>query len=235
MKNTIGASIICMDHLNFQRELEFLQELNIDFLHLDVMDGHYVPRYGIYPEIVEEMAKKTNISMDLHIMTQNPEFCIREFIHIENIEYISVHLKGNEDILDQLSEMVRNNNKKFGIVIDLDIDFQLHQGLVSRYSADSIMFMGIIPGVLNQQHRPDILLSNVDALLSKTENQKNLFVQADGGVNFDTIPTLKKSGINNFVCGTSTLFKNRDEGKSWNYNKEIFSSNCKRIREAIET
>ena len=73
----------------FPARAPFLQELNIDFLHLDVMDGRYVPRYGIYPEIVEEMAKLTNLSMDLHIMAQDPKFCIKEFIHIENIEYVA--------------------------------------------------------------------------------------------------------------------------------------------------
>jgi ribulose-phosphate 3-epimerase len=70
---TFGSSIVCMDHINFERDVLLADELGIDFFHLDAMDGKFVPRYGIYPEIVKRMAQISGRKMDLHLMveTQN--------------------------------------------------------------------------------------------------------------------------------------------------------------------
>ena len=84
MKNvTIGSSIICMDHINFQRDVELANEIGIDYLHLDVMDGAAVPRYGIYPEIVQAISKLCDIPMDLHLMVDDIEMGIEQFSDIK--------------------------------------------------------------------------------------------------------------------------------------------------------
>ena len=231
MKTTFGASIICMDHLNLERELRFLEEIKIDRLHLDVMDGKYVPRYGIYPEIVEHMAEMTDLPMDLHIMTENPYFTAKQFIHVKNISHISVHIDGNEGSFKQISDFIHKHEKYLGVVAKLDSDIKKIAKLISSGDADSVMFMGITPGVLIQEHQPESLIYNVKKFFKNLELVDDLFIQADGGVNFATVSPFKSSGVNNFVCGTSTLFSGRKKKSGWDYNKQTFSKNLLRLRE----
>jgi ribulose-phosphate 3-epimerase len=234
MKTTFGASIICMDHLNFERELKFLEEIKIDTLHLDVMDGEFVPRYGIYPEIVEEMSQKSALPMDLHIMTKNPLFTAKQFIDIDNITHISFHINGNEKNFNEISDFVRKNDKLVGIVADLDSNISEISKLISNGSADSVMFMGIVPGVLMQEHQPNKLINNVFQFFKDLKVSDDVFVQADGGVNFETLPKFESVGINNFVCGTSTLFSGRNKKHEWEYNREIFIKNFSKLKSLIK-
>ena len=230
MKKTIGCSVICMDHLNFERELIFLDSCGIDYFHLDVMDGSYVPRFGIYPEIIQEMAKISNTPMDLHIMTQNPLFTFDEFKSVSNITHVSIHLEGNENTLIKISDQVRDYGKKFGLICNLDSDKKRISDLINLGVVDSLMFMGIVPGVLKQMHRPNILLENLRYIKNAVPQVDEMFVQADGGVNFETISEFSRNGINNFVCGTSTLFKDRKSTASFEVNSKKFQENLELVK-----
>ena len=109
---SFGSSIVCMDHINFQRDVELVEKLGVDFLHLDVMDGNFVPRYGVYPEIVKRMANISEKKMDIHLMVSDPEFAISQFSEIDNIEYITVHIEENEKNILRIVDKIRNGGKK---------------------------------------------------------------------------------------------------------------------------
>ena len=76
---TFFASVITMDHINLERDVKHIDHLGIDGLHIDIMDGNFVPRYGIYPEIVKRINDSSDLSIDLHIMTNDPLFTIDQF------------------------------------------------------------------------------------------------------------------------------------------------------------
>lgn len=204
---TIGSSIICMDHINFEADVKICEKLGIDYLHLDVMDGSYVPRFGIYPEIVERIADISELPMDLHLMVSDPSFAIKQFSNIENIEYISVHLDENEKNLYKLFDQIRSANKKPGLVVNLSSNLNHVVQILNTRIIESVMFMGIHPGVLVQQAKPEYVVNSLQKIKLLTDNDLPSFIQCDGGVSFDSIPKLSAAGVNNFICGSSTLYK----------------------------
>ena len=233
--NTLGSSIICMDHLNFERDVQHAEEIGIDFLHLDVMDGNFVPRYGVYPEIAMRMAEITQMSMDLHLMVSDPEFAIDQFASVKNIEFISVHIEYNEPNILRIVDKIKNKDKKAGLVLNLNTEIRVLEKLLKYSEIDSVMFMGIHPGVLEQNARPHFVIEKAAELQTLcAEHGKLEMVQCDGGVNFSTIPKLKEVGVNNFVCGSSTLYKGVVPGKKWKENRLIIENNYKKLRELLK-
>lgn len=232
---TFGSSIVCMDHINFERDVNLVDELGIDFLHLDVMDGSFVPRYGIYPEIVKRISQISNMKMDLHLMVNNPEFAIDQFADISNIEYISVHIEQNETNILRIIDKIKGVGKKAGIVLNLFTPVSVLTELMKHSEIDSVMLMGIHPGVLVQQSRPETVLVKSRELMELCAMYGELdMIQCDGGVTFDTISKLAGSGITNFVCGSSTLYKGVDLHDSWDNNSVIIKSNFDAMKALVK-
>lgn len=232
MKNvTIGSSIICMDHINFQRDVELANEIGIDYLHLDVMDGAAVPRYGIYPEIVQAISKLCDIPMDLHLMVDDIEMGIEQFSDIDNIEYISFHYSENKHNILSIVDKIREKKIKAGIVFNLSICAQEIVEVLNLEKLDSIMLMGIHPGILKQTSRPENVIKKLEYINNKVA-QSNIpeFIQVDGGVSFDSIPHLINAGANNLVCGSSTLYKSVDLTSEWSKNEILIKNNFKTIK-----
>ena len=90
--NNFLVSLITMDHINFERDIRLVDSLGVDGLHIDIMDGNFVPRYGIYPEIIERLSTISSLPLDLHMMVKDVEFGIDQFKGASNIEYIHFHI-----------------------------------------------------------------------------------------------------------------------------------------------
>ena len=225
---TFFVSAITMDHLNFEHDVRLVERLGVDGLHIDVMDGHFVPRYGIYPEIVKRINEVSNIPLDLHMMVDDIFFGLAEFSQLANIEYVRFHIEsciGNEmRVIDKIREV----GARPIACLNLATGFHVLDRLVSNNEIDGVMLMGIHPGVLQQQARPNNILRDVENLKSilvgsTAENHIGL----DGAISFETIPALHEAGINNFIGGSSSIFyqvgstcnEERDAAIEANWNK----------------
>ena|SRR5579863_8547191 len=216
----IGASVICMDPLNLQRDIERAITAGIDYLHFDVMDGVRVPRYGLYPEILSSIEKDFTIRfmpIDVHLMVADP------LVHIDYFtlaKSISFHLNGNEFGVAHIIETIASYGVNPGLVINLGtpagVVDQL-QKLNQHFNLNRVMLMGCHPGRLQSVNKVDHLCYTASCIRTCTPDS---VIQVDGGVRWDTIPKLVNAGVNSLVCGSATLYSTSD-----------LEGNLKRVRD----
>ena len=233
--NNFLVSLITMDHINFEQDVKFVDSLGVDGLHIDIMDGHFVPRLGIYPEIVKRVSDISSLPLDLHMMVEDIDFTIDQFKHIPNIEYIHFHVEsciGNEmRVIDKIKDI----NAKPVACVNLATSFHSLDRLLQNDEIDGIMLMGIHPGVLKQESRPKNILNDLKVLKELILDTKaESFIALDGAVSMDTIKPLSEAGINHFVGGTSSIYKDVDRLSPWKSQKEKILSNWEKIKEIIQ-
>jgi ribulose-phosphate 3-epimerase len=230
----LGASLITMDHLNFYNEINLLEKIGgVDYLHLDMMDGHFVPRYGIYPEIIEEISNHSNFELDLHLMVSDVEFAISQVASTAEFSTISFHYSTNEGNVFRIIDKIRDIGAKPVLALDLSTSLHVVHELLDSRELDGLLFMGIHPGVVKQVHRPE----NVIRRLNKLKNDRNwddaLIIQVDGGFNFDTASSLKKAGVNSFVGGSSSIYAGCNSTTNSQDRVSVITSNISSIRGEI--
>lgn len=206
--NTFFVSAITMDHINFENDVRLVDQLGVDGLHIDVMDGHFVPRYGIYPEIIDRISDISDLPLDMHMMVEDIFFSLGQFSHNKNIEYVRFHVEacaGNE--MRAIDE-IRKIDAKPIACINLATGFHVLERMVKNNEIDGVMLMGIHPGVLKQEARPQNIINDLaDLKLMLKGSSAEEHIGLDGAINFSTLPELLGAGVNNFIGGSSSIFK----------------------------
>jgi len=211
-KNFISVSVICMDPMSLGEDVKTCVDAGVDYMHIDVMDGHYVPRYGIYPEIAARIADTTDIPMDVHLMVDEPTLAIDAFTKISNVEYINFHFDGNEENTYRLCDRIRSGGKKPGIAMNLTSNYHHLDYVIGSNEISMLVMMGIHPGVLLQTSREFHAISIGKEMNVRFGKELDM-MQLDGGVKPTTVVDITTGAFNNVVCGTSTIFKNLPAGR----------------------
>lgn len=206
--NKFSVSAICMDDARISQDLGILNKLEIKNIHLDIMDGHFVPRYGIMPEMCRRMCDFTDAKMDAHLMVTDPEFAIDQYRDIPNLDTITFHIDGNEHNAVRIIDKIHDVDCRAGIALNMGSGFGSAHRLVRAGLIDFVLFMGIHPGVLKPSARALYLADSIKYFMTGFSKNKEVEIQVDGAVRFDTIPTLLDAGVTNFVGGSSTIFHN---------------------------
>lgn len=214
----ISASLICADILDLKNEILRLEEAGVDFFHFDAMDGVFVPRYGLYPEMIRSIKKISNIPIDVHMMVTNPEPYIKTFSDA-GADIFYVHVEGNNN-LHRTIKMIKDNNMKAGVVLNLATPLNVLDYILN--DLDYVMLMGINPGIVGHKIIPKILDKIQD--LNKKITGTNIKIMIDGGVNFESAKKMVENGAEILVCGSSTIFRPH-EG--------TIKENVERLREII--
>ncbi len=196
----IGASLISSDLMNLGKVIKNLERAGLDFIHFDVMDGHFVPNLTFGPEMARAIKKTTKLPLDIHLMTDEPRKTAQWFIDCSP-EYLSWHIETKADHLEIIS-FLRENKVKPGMALNPSTDVQKIAPFLD--SLDFVLLMSVNPGFGGQKFIPEVAQKAVE--ISK-KKKVELFI--DGGINDKTAPVAVRAGITNLISG-SYLVRSQD-------------------------
>ncbi|MCE9642726.1 MAG: ribulose-phosphate 3-epimerase [Candidatus Andersenbacteria bacterium] len=203
MHCNLAASIICGNPLNLQKDLAALKKGKIDYIHFDVMDGVFVPRYGLFPEYLKAIRSKTNIPIEVHMMVQNPEPYIQDFVDA-GATIITPHI---EPLMHPHRTVMKIKNAGVQAGLALNPGTSLSTLDYVLEDLDLLMLMAINPGIVGHKLIPGTMKKIADARKRIDETGKDIFLEIDGGVTPDSGHKMVAAGANMLVCGTGTIFQ----------------------------
>lgn len=215
----ISASIVCGNMLALGDDVAALEKAGVDYIHFDVMDGNFVPRLGLHPEMLGSITSATDIPVDVHLMLQQPDAYIPAFAKA-GAEIITVHAEACSQLRRTL-QLIKETGVKAGVA--LNPATPLHVLDCIWEEMDLVIIMAIKPGILGQKLIPGTI-DKIRDLKDRAGGRENLLIEIDGGVTFENAPDLLKAGANMLVCGSATLFNN----------SAPLSSNMDKLRRSIE-
>ena len=205
----IAPSILSADFGNLAEDVRKVSEAGADYIHVDVMDGHFVPNLTMGPMIVEAVKKATSVPLDIHFMVENIPFFIDMYKHLKP-EFISFHIEEEKHI-NRVIQKIRNEGIRPAVVLNPATPVSMLEYIVA--DVDMVLLMSVNPGFGGQKFIPSILdkISKLRELASK--KNPALLIEIDGGVNDKNAPLLRKAGADILVAG-SFVFKSDDYKKA---------------------
>ena len=198
----IAPSILSADFSRLADEIQAVQRAGADWLHLDVMDGHYVPNITIGPIVVEWIRKATDLPLDVHLMISDPDKYVTEFIKA-GANWISVHPETCKDLKTSLRR-IRELGARASIAVNPDVDLDRVEGNLD--DIDMILIMTVFPGFGGQAFIGEVLPKIARARDLVRKKGLPILIEADGGIKTDNISHVLQAGAEVIVSG-SGIFK----------------------------
>ena len=198
----ISPSILSADFSKLGNEIQDLEKAKADFIHIDVMDGHFVPNITIGPEVIKKLRKYTSLPFDVHLMISPVDNFIKNFADA-GADIITIHPEATTDLVGSIKK-IKSYNKKVGI--SLNPETSVDKVFPVLNIIDLVLIMSVNPGFGGQKFIENTL-DKVKLLRKKIDEKKfNVQIEIDGGINFNNSKIAKKAGVDILVSGT-TIFK----------------------------
>ena len=201
-KIQISPSILSADFSQLGNEIKRLEKGGADMIHVDVMDGHFVPNLTIGPPVIKALKKHTSIMFDVHLMI-SPVHKYIDAYSDAGADIITIHPEATDDLKSSISK-IKALNKKVGVSLNPKTKIEIIEKYLNEI--DLVLIMSVNPGFGGQKFMPEVLKKTKD--IKNLIDQKNLKVdvEIDGGINFENCSLAKAAGANILVSG-STIFK----------------------------
>ena len=213
-KIKISPSILSADFSQLGKEIKRLEESDADMIHVDVMDGHFVPNLTIGPPVIKTLRKYTKLTFDVHLMISPVHKYIKDYADA-GADIITIHPEATENLNKSISH-IKELKKKVGVSLNPDTKIDLITDILNNI--DLVLIMSVFPGFGGQKFIPKIVDKIKELNKIKKEKKLNFDIEVDGGINFSNSKTVIEAGANILVSGT-TIFKENDGNLKKNIEK----------------
>ena len=201
-KIQISPSILSADFSQLGKEIKKLEDGGADLIHVDVMDGHFVPNLTIGPPVIKALRNYTKLPFDVHLMISPVHKYIKNFAEAGS-DIITIHPEATENLNESIS-LIKRLNKKVGISLNPDTKISVIESELKNI--DLVLIMSVFPGFGGQKFIPETIKKIKDLKEIKDKNNYNFDIEVDGGINFLNSKDVINAGANILVSGT-TIFK----------------------------
>lgn len=199
----VSPSILSADFANLERDIKAVENAGADWIHVDVMDGHFVPNITIGVPVVKSIRKVTKLPLDVHLMIENPEKYVEPFVKA-GADIITFHYEAAGEKSREILKMIKSFGVKAGISIKPKTSPDKIFNLLT--TADMALVMTVEPGFGGQSFMPDCA-EKIPYI--KKNSPQNMIIQVDGGINAETAKVCTSVGANSLVAG-SYVYKSDD-------------------------
>ncbi|KQL19049.1 ribulose-phosphate 3-epimerase [Cytobacillus solani] len=205
----IAPSILSADFSKLGEEIKDVERGGADYIHVDVMDGHFVPNITIGPLIVEAIRPTTKLPLDVHLMIENPDQYIESFAKA-GADYITVHVEACRH-LHRTIHYIKSFGVKAGVVLNPATPVQMIEDIIE--DVDMVLLMTVNPGFGGQKFIPSVLRKIAAVKKMADDKGLNIEIEVDGGVNEETAKLCIEAGANVLVAG-SAVYNQKDRAKA---------------------